>query len=244
MTGTLQGKRVLVTGGHRRLGRAVAEHLARQGAHVAIQFRADVELAGQVARLLGGPAIQAELTDTAQVHALLAQAAAVLGGLDLVVAAAASYEPTDLSKPDMAHVDRVLQTNARAPIDLVLQARPWLAKSADGRAVLFGDLAGVTPFAGYLAHSMAKAALHAGVRALAAELAPEITVNAIVPGAILRAVGMDEAAWQAVLRPVPMASAVAEAVPAIVNAVAYLATCPRFVTGTLHVVDGGRTARW
>lgn len=240
----MQGKRVLVTGGHKRIGRAVAEHLARQGARVVTQYRSEADLARQVAHELGGIAIQAELTDTAQVHALVQQAAAHLQGLDLVVAAAASFEKTDLDAWNPADLDRILHTNARAPIDLVLQARPWLERSADGRAVLFGDLAGVTPFQGYLAHSMAKAALHAGVRALAAELAPGVAVHAVIPGAILPAAGMDDAAWRAVLKRVPMAAEVAGAVDAISHAVAYLATCPRFVTGTLHVVDGGRSGRW
>jgi hypothetical protein len=55
---------------------------------------------------------------------------------------------------------------------------------------------------------------------------------------------MDAQAWQAVLRRVPMAAAVDGAQGAITAAVEYLATCPRYVTGTLHIVDGGRTTQW
>ena len=249
----LLGRRVLVTGGHRRLGRAVALDLAAAGADIAVHHRHAGEEAMAVAqeiRALGRRAVvlQAELTEPARVAALLAHVSGFLGGLDLVVACAASYEPTPVEHLSAADLDRVLTCNARAPIDLVLQARPLLQASPDGRAVIFGDLAGVVPLRGYLAHSMAKAALHAGVQALAAELAPHIVVNAVVPGAVLRPADMRDDAWARVQNAVPMSGLLEHdpeaGVAAIVQAVRHLATRSRFVTGALHRVDGGRSARW
>jgi NAD(P)-dependent dehydrogenase (short-subunit alcohol dehydrogenase family) len=249
----LAGRRVLITAGHKRLGRAVAVHLAGLGADIAIHYRRDADLAhGCVEELqaLGvhALALAAELTDPQQVRALVEDAVAALGGLDLLVAVAASYEPTDVLQTTAADLDRILAANARAPIELVLCCRPHLAQSGDGRAVLFGDLAGVTPLRGYLAHSMAKAALHAGVRGLAAELAPQVTVNAILPGAVLMPENLGELPWQALQRRVPMGSlALADAgepVRAIVQAVEYLATCSRYVTGVLLPIEGGRLACW
>jgi len=249
----LAGRRVLVTGAHRRLGRAVALDLAAAGADIAVHHRhaGDNALAVAAAiRDLGRRAIvvQAELTEPARVAALLAHVAGFFGGLDLVVACAASYEATPVDHVSAADLDRVLSCNARAPVDLVLQAHALLAASPDGRAVIFGDLAGMTPLRGYLAHSMAKAALHAGVRALAAELAPQVVVNAVVPGAVLRPAAMSPEAWSRTQQSVPMAEIVEQdpqaGVLAITQAVRHFATCSRFVTGALHCVDGGRSARW
>jgi NAD(P)-dependent dehydrogenase (short-subunit alcohol dehydrogenase family) len=249
----LQGRVALVTGAHKRLGRAVALGLARSGARVAVHHRHDPELAAQVVAEItanGGEAaaFSADLVDPAQVAALVAAVGARFRRLDVLVACAAGYEPTPVDRVSAADIDRVLALNARAPVDLVLRCRPLLAASGDGRAIVFGDLAGVTPFAGYLAHSMAKAALHAGVRALASELAPDIAVNAVLPGTVLTPEDLSPDAWRQLQARVPMGGMALEdpqaPVDAIVDAVRYLATCGRFVTGTLLPVDGGRTARW
>lgn len=243
----------LVTAGHKRLGRAVALHLAAQGWDLAIQYRRDPELAAEVVDLARdqgrrAAAFAAELTNPQAVQGLVAEVAATFGRLDLVVAAAAGYVATPVAALDAATLDRILAENARAPVDLVLRCADLLRASGDGRAIVFGDLAAVTPFAGYLAHSMAKAALHAGIRGLAAELAPGVVVNGIVPGAVLQPADEDAASWAALQRRVPMgALALAEpeaGVAGIVDAVRYLATCSRYVSGSLVHVDGGRTARW
>ena len=249
----LAGRRVLVTGGHRRLGHAIAQGLGRRGARVVVHWRSGEEAAAAaVAEVCaaGGSAIavQAELTDPAAVARLVEVAAATWGGLDAVVACAASWEPTSVDALDVAQMDRAWAVNARAPVDLVLRARPWLEAGDDGRVVLFGDLGGLVPYRGYLAHSMAKAALHAAVAGLAAELAPGVVVNGIVPGAVLRPDADAPADWAALQRRVPLgAGAVADpAVPVatVVAAVEFLLTCPRYLAGHLLRVDGGRTSRW
>jgi 3-oxoacyl-[acyl-carrier protein] reductase/pteridine reductase len=248
----LTGKRVLVTGGHKRLGRAIAQTLAAAGADVAISWRKDEAAArATVAELqacgVRALAVRAELTETRQVARLIAEVADQFGGLDGVVASAASWRTTPLQDLDAATLDQVLAENARAPVDLLLQAWPWLRRSADGRAIVVGDLAGVLPYRDRLGHSMAKAALHAAVRGLAAELAPTVIVNAVVPGAVLAA-AEDAATWSQRLQRVPMAPlAVADPqlpVAAVCDTVRWLASCPRYVTGQLVAVDGGRLAHW
>lgn len=241
-------QRVLVTGGHKRLGLAIARQLAGQGARVAIQYRRDAELAVVVAKELGGVALQAELTDAGDVERLVAEVGRQLGGLDLLVVCAASWQTSVLASVAGAHLAETLQANAQAPVELILRCRPLLAGSTDGRVVVLGDLAGVTPFRGYLGHSMAKSALHAAVRGLAAELAPEVTVNAVLPGAVLAPDELSADQWRALQRPVPMGELAlrdpAEPVRAVVEAVAWLAGCNRYITGVLLPVDGGRSAKW
>ncbi len=246
-------KKALITGGHKRLGKAIALALAQAGFDVAIHYRHDPQAAQDVvaaARALGrrAVALPAELTDSAALPTLLADAAGHLGGLSLLVLAAASYDPTPIDALNAAQLDLAFAQNARAPVALALAARPWLVASGDGRIVVLGDLAGQTPFHGYLAHSMAKAALHAAVRGLAAELAPDVTVNAIVPGAVLRPDDLPPTSWQRLLAVVPQGHVVAADPAAGADAIAqtavYLAQCSRFVTGAFHHVDGGRSARW
>ncbi len=246
-------KKALVTAGHKRLGRAIALALVEAGYDVAIQFRSDPAAAAEVvaaahARGQRAVALQAELTDSAALPALVAQAAAALDGLSLLVLAAASYDPTPVATLDAVQLDAAFANNARAPVALALAARPWLVASGDGRIVVLGDLAAQIPLAGYLAHSLAKAALHAAVRGLAAELAPAVTVNAVVPGAVLRPDDLPLAAWHRLLDALPQgqvaAADSAAGSHAIADAVLYLAQTSRFVTGTFLTVDGGRTARW
>ncbi len=246
-------KKALITAGHKRLGKAIALALVEAGFDVAVHFRRDPEAAEAVvtaARLAGrrAVALHAELTDSESLPALVAGAAEGLGGLSLLVLAAADYTPTPIDALSAAQLDRAFAQNARAPVELALAARAQLTASGDGRVVILGDLAAQIPLHGYLAHSLAKAALHAAVRGLAAELAPEILVNAVVPGAVLRPDDLPESAWQRLLDVVPQGAVVA-ADPAagsraIAETVVYLSTCSRFLTGTFVTVDGGRTARW
>ena len=250
---TVHGQKILITSGHKRIGRALALHLGRQGAVIAVHYRHDPEAAAEVVMELASfgahaLAVQAELTDPQSVRAMLQFCGQSLGGLDAVVAAAANYVPTDLDRPDAAHFDSVWANNARAPVDLILAAEPWLTRSGDGRAVIIGDLAGITPFFGYSAHSMAKAALHNGVLALAAELAPAIAVNAVLPGAVLKPKARTAAQWQQLQEHVPQGSlALADPdlpVRALADAVQFLITCERYISGVLLPVDGGRLTRW
>lgn len=249
----MAGRVALVTGGHRRLGKAIALSLGRQGFDVAISYRNGAELAHQAVRELQAlgvraTAVAAELTDSQQVRELVDQVADQLGGLDAVIASAASYRPTPLALLDAQQLDRVLVENARAPVELLLSAAPLLRASGDGRAVLLGDLAGITPFRGYLAHSMAKAALHAAVAGLAAEWAPQILVGGVAPGAVMQPEELADPDWRRLQAQVPMGKVAMDQpevpVEAVCAAVLWWLTCPRYAGGQVLRVDGGRSARW
>lgn len=243
----------VVTGGHKRVGRAVALWLAQAGADVAVLFRNDSGAAAEVVQAATGMgrralAVQVELTDSAAVGRALRLVAHDLGGIDWLIGAAASFEPTPLDTLGADTLDRVLQNNARAPVDLVLQALPFLRESADPRVVLFGDLAAERPFGGYLAHSMAKAALHAAVRGLAAELGPAVAVNGVAPGAVLAPADLSPNEWRRLQDRAPQgAHALRDPglpLAAVTETVGFLLTCPRYLTGQIVPVDGGRSARW
>jgi len=235
------------------LGRAITLALAQAGYDVCIHHRHHPEQAATAAaevRATGRRAtvVCGELSDTQQVRAVIEHALHHLHGLDLVVACAASYRTTDPEHASADHLDQVLAENARGPVDLLMQVYPHLHSSRDGRAIVVGDLAGLTPFRGYLAHSMAKAAVHMAVRSLAVEWAPHVLVNAVVPGAVLPPETMPASQWAGLQTRVPLGGEVLRnpqlPVQAVADAVLWLARAPRFVTGQLIPVDGGRTARW
>ncbi len=249
----LAGKRILVFGGHRRLGRAIALDLARKGADITLTCRHSVgDAEATVATILAtGGSAQWRRCDLAS-HADIADAvAAVLtsrGGLDAVVVCAASYRPGGAEPAAGTDAPEILHENAWAPVQAALAARAALQACGDGRVVLLGDLAGVRPYRGYLAHSMAKAAVHHAVAGLAVELAPEILVNGVAPGAVLRPDDHPEQDWARLQRKNPLGAAALQdpelPVRAVCAAVAFFLTCPRFVTGQVLAVDGGRSAQW
>ncbi|MBM4345060.1 MAG: SDR family oxidoreductase [Deltaproteobacteria bacterium] len=249
----LSGKRILIVGGARRLGRAIALELSCGGADVTLTCRfsvADAQSAVADIQARGGSAQwrRCDLANRAEIAAAVETVLTTRGGLDAVVVCAASYRPTPIG-PD-AHVDAldVLDENAWAPVQVALAARPALCASGDGRVVLLGDLAGVRPYRGYLAHSMAKAALHHAVAGLAVELAPGVLVNGVAPGAVLRPEDLSVDDWTRLQRKNPLGEAAIDdallPVRAVCAAVSFFLTCPRFVTGQILAVDGGRSARW
>lgn len=243
----LAGRRVLVTGGHKRIGQVASLLCGRMGADVVVHYREDAAAAAQtVAELLQlqvrAVCVHAELTDSAQVADLIRKSVEALGGLDTLIVAAASFERTPIRQCDAAAIDRNLHNNARAPVDLILQSRMALTKNRLGRVIVFGDLAAQKPLKDYVAHSMAKAALHAAVLALAAELAPQIAINAIVPGAVLQPAPMSEETWQNILAKVPMGVQLQRdpraGVQAIEQALAFFLTAGAFVSGVLLPIHG------
>lgn len=250
---SIAGKSVLVTGGHKRLGRAIALHLARHGADIVISWRRDPDQAQETLALLHQTGIRAsafacDLTASPQIEALVAHAVAFLGRLDAVVASAASFVPTGLDTTSLAQLPAIMAANATGPLQLALAARAHLTRCGDGRLVLLGDMAGTRPLRGYLGHSMAKAALHNAVMGLAAELAPAIVVNCVAPGAVLRPAEHSEEHWRKLVARNPLGALALRdgqlPVAAVAAAVEFFLACPPYITGqTLHV-DGGRSAVW
>ncbi len=143
-----------------------------------------------------------------------------------------------LAETDAALWDASMNLNARAGMLLTREAAPEL-KARRGRVVLVSDFLAVFPARNYVAHSASKAAVEGLVRALAVELAPEVSVNGVAPGTVLVPEGT----------PLDQAERWARQVPAkrngdpedVAAAVVFLCTGPAFVTGQTLRVDGGRS---
>ncbi|MGA7157522.1 MAG: SDR family NAD(P)-dependent oxidoreductase [Acidobacteriaceae bacterium] len=235
----LAGRRALVTGGAKRIGRALAMALAEAGADVAITYRGsqlqaqDTVLALQA---FGGKALalQCDIRDEGSVRDAVEAAAAQMGGLDLLVNNAGAFETVALEKISVAEWDAMFEVNTRGPFLVAKAAHPHL-KAARGRVVNIGSLGGLHPWATHGHYCTSKAALHMLSYTMAKAWAPEISVNCVAPGMIV--MGEVNPAYDEFARKTPMQrNGRAEDVAA---AVMFFATGPHFITGQLMAVDGG-----
>jgi pteridine reductase len=239
---SLHGKRALVTGAGQRVGQAIALALGAQGMHVAVHYRESRQgaehTAAGVARS-GGRALllSADLSNRDAARDLVDAAVAGLGGLDLVVASAASFERVALEDVDDAAWDRSLDLNLGSPFALVQQAIPAL-RAARGSVVFITCSSASVPMRNYLPYVVSKGALKHLMKTLALELAPDVRVNAVAPGTVMPPDSYDAEAIARLARAIPLARVGSP--QDIAQAVVFLASSP-FVTGHELSVDGGRS---
>jgi pteridine reductase len=238
----LRGRRALVTGAGRRVGRAIALELGKAGVKVGVHYHQSRNGALETCRLireLGGEAapLEADLSDLAQARALADRAVGELGGLDILVASAGTFERIAYETLDDASFARSLELNVAAPFALVHQASSVL-RAARGSVVFITCSSATVPFRNHLPYVVSKGALRHLMRTLSLELAPEVRVNAVAPGLVLPADDMSPEDLARMTGRIPLGrSGTPEDVAA---AVVYLCGAP-FVTGQELVVDGGRT---
>ena len=237
---SLTNATALVTGGGRRLGRAIALGLAGAGASVVVHYgqsSAEADAVAAEARAFGVPAatVQADLGVPAEAEALVDRAAQAAGGPITILVNSASIFPSD-TVLDLAPADlqRDVQVNAVAPLLLArsLAAGPQatdVVNLLDSRIADYDRL--------HAAYHLSKRMLFTLTRMLALELAPRVRVNAVAPGLILPPPGADESflRQQAHTNPLNRHGSAED----IVSAVLFLLRSP-FVTGQVIFVDGGR----
>lgn len=244
----LAGKWALVTGAGRRVGAAIARALHGQGAGVAIHYRGSAADATELARELNcvrpgsALAIQADLHDTGKLGNLVEAVVRHGGRLDVLVNNASSFYPTPLAGITEAQWSDLLGTNLKAPLFLAQAALPHL-KATKGVIVNIVDIHAVRPLKDHTMYGAAKAGLAFLTRALARDLAPDIRVNGVAPGAILWPEGgVSDQMRDVVLKQIPL-KRVGE--PAdIAGCVLYLVRDAHYVTGQIIAVDGGRSVGW
>jgi pteridine reductase len=235
---------ILVTGGARRVGAAIARRLHAAGCAVAIHYRSSADEAEALAEELNAVransahtfagALEIDDTPPALVSAVLAH----FGRLDGLVNNASAFYPTPIGETTAAHWDDLFAANARAPFFLAQAATPAL-RAAHGAIVNIVDIYAERPLAGHVVYSMAKAALVMLTQALAKDLAPEVRVNAVAPGAILwPASGKPEEAAEALIAKTPLSR---KGEPEdVAEAVRWLLLDAHYTTGQVIRVDGGR----
>lgn len=243
----LTGKVALVTGGAKRVGRAVALHLAEAGCDVAITYRSSGEEAAATAEAIERRgrrawALRADLARAEAVEPLGRALIEATGRVDVLVNNASVFEPTAWGELEEAGWQRQMTINALSPVLLTQALGRELAANEGGRVVNFADIHVMgRPRRGYLAYEASKAALAAATESLAIELAPAVTVNAVAPGVVAWAEQIEEPEREAYLRRVPLERAGTPEDAA--RTVVYLARDADYVTGQVIRVDGGRWLR-
>jgi NAD(P)-dependent dehydrogenase (short-subunit alcohol dehydrogenase family) len=245
---TLAGATALITGG-KRIGAAVAIELAQRGMDVALSFnrsRREADDTADAIRAAGRRAFvfAADLSQGPACEALVTEAAAALGRLDVLINMASVYASVPLEATDEAAWDRVVDVDLKAAYLCARAAIPYMRAAGGGRIVNFADwvaASGRPRYRGFLPYYVAKRGVIGLTEALALELAADrILVNAIAPGPILAPEGSSDDEAAAVEAATPLGRWGGE--DEIVRAVAFLLETG-FTTGETIRVDGGRHIR-
>jgi pteridine reductase len=260
---TMDRKAVLVTGGARRVGAGIVRALHAAGADVIVHCNRSLADAQRLAAELerqrpqSVAIVEGDLREFSALAPLVEKAASRFGRLDGLVNNASSFHATPLETLDSQAWEDLIGTNLRAPLFLAQAAAAHLRRTR-GAIVNLVDIHAERPLAGFLAYSVAKSGLAGLTRALALELAPEVRVNGVAPGAILWPEIEESAGGSADGRAEKTG---AEAFPPrereritvqtplrrtgtpedVAGAVKYLLFDAPFVTGQVLAVDGGRS---
>jgi pteridine reductase len=240
----LAGKVALVTGAGHRVGRTLALALGARGARIAIHYHASAREAEETlrqARARGGEGalFPADLGDAAAAKGLADRVVTRLGQLDILVNCAAIMVRASIEETTVEQWDAIFGLNLRSYFFVAQGAIPHL-RSARGKIVNLADVGGMEPWPRYAAHSISKSGVVMLTKVLALGLAPDITVNAISPGAVLPPDTWDEASRQHLVQTTPLKRL--GSAEDVAGALLYLLDAD-YVTGEVLVVDGGRLIR-
>ena len=235
----------LVTGGARRIGAAIVRRLHADGYDIALHYRhssADAQaLATPLTAARPGSVLllQADLDDVAKAVGLVDATVAHFGRLAALVNNASAFFPTTIGATSAAQWESLFAANVRAPFFLAQAAAAHLRR-ARGAIVNLVDIHGERPLPDHAVYGASKAALIHMTSALALDLAPDVRVNAVAPGAILWPEnGKDVAAQARLIDATPLARIGTP--EEIAEAVRWLLRDATYCTGQVIRVDGGRT---
>jgi len=236
----------LVTGGARRLGRALALALAEAGFDIAIHYGGSAEAAAATAaeiRALGRRAVtlRADLAREAETATLLPAATAALGPLGVLVNNASTFERDEWHDATRATWDQHIEPNLRAPFVLAQAFAGALPPEAEGLVLNMLDerVWSLTPH--FVSYTVSKAGLWALTQSLALALAPRIRVNAIGPGPALPSPRQSQAQFDAQCASVPLRRGTS---PAEIGRAALAILALPAMTGQMIALDGGQHLQW
>jgi pteridine reductase len=239
----LAGRWAVVTGGHVRVGHAISLALVQLRMNIIVTYRTSPDAAEKAVAEFQALGVQAhafavDMADAAAVVCVADDMAALAGSsLAVLVNSASIYKATPLGEISAAQWDDLMAINLRAPFLLSQRLGLAIKAAGGGHIVNIGDWAAMHPYRGYLPYLISKAGIVQMTRALALELAPEVQVNCVCPGAVLPPENTTpaEAAELEAATPLHRLGSPEE----IAHAVRYFVESD-FATGAILTVDGGR----
>lgn len=239
-----KGRVALVTGGARRVGRALVQALADRGARVAVHHHDSPEdaatlISALTARGIEAAAFRSDLRQPDSPAQLIADVASHFGSLDILVNSAAIMVRSPLDEITAESWDDTFALNLRAPFFCARAAAHAMGERG-GVIVNLADLAGIEAWPAYAAHGISKAGVIHMTRVLARILAPRVRVNAIAPGAVLLPEHWSAEDAAHLVRTTPLGRIGSP--EDVAHAMLYLIEAD-YVTGDLVIVDGGRHIR-
>lgn len=242
---TLDGKVILITGAARRIGARIAQRLHAQGANIILHYRSSRAEADALRQELqrqradSVALVNADLQATADLPRLIEDAVAAFGRLDALINNASAFYPTPIGAVSESQWDELLGINLKAPFFLSQTAAAQL-RQCHGSIVNLVDVHAERPLQDHPVYSITKAGLVMMTKALAAELGPQVRVNAVAPGAILWPQNEpDETEKQQILQRTFLKR---RGDPDdIAGAVLFLIRDAGYMTGQVLTIDGGRS---
>ncbi len=239
----LAGRTALVTGGAKRVGRALALALAEKGCRIAITYHrsrteADSAVREIERRGVEGFAVRADQTDPAQVKSAIRAVLRRFGAVDILINNASSFYPTPLEKTTVSQWEDLLNSNLAGPWWFAQALGPLMKRRGFGKILNIADVAVLSPWSDYLPYTIAKGGVVTMTLGLAKALSPQVQVNAIAPGPILFPPGLPAAQKKKAIEKTLLKRAGSP--EDIVAAALFFLEGSDFVTGVVLPVDGGR----
>jgi pteridine reductase len=237
----LHGSVALVTGGAHRLGRAIALALGQAGANVVVHYNSSAAQAqavlGELAALgVQGASVAGDLSRVAEAERVVDTAVARWGRLDVLVNNAGIWGSTPIGTVTTERWSELIDTNLRSAFFVAQRATPAL-RAAGGAIVNIADVGALMPWRNHTPYLISKGGIITLTEALAIDLAPEVRVNAVAPGAVLLPDDWKPEQVERATRNVPLKRLGQP--EDVAQAVLYLAQAD-YVTGVVLPVDGGR----
>ena len=238
-------KTIFVTGGAKRIGKAIIKLFAKDGWKVIIHYNSSKEAADDLAAEINNSnansavTVQGNLDVKEDVEKIISEVLDVFPSIDLLINNASTFHPTPIDDISEDHWEKLIGSNLKGPMFLIKGLKQKL-KESNGSIINITDTNLSKGVANYSIYSAAKAGLEAITKGLARELAPEIKVNAIAPGAMLEPtdVTWTEEQKNKVIDTIPLKRMGSE--KDIAETVKFLADS-EYITGQIIKVDGGRS---
>ena len=240
----LQGQVALVTGGGKRIGRAIALTLGRAGADVIVNYNQSRDGAMETVREIEAMgvrsvALRADVSRPKQVTAMFRSIEKKFGRLDVLVNNAGVFFPKTWDELEEKDFDDVLGANLKGPFFCAQAAARMMMRAGKGNIINISSLGGLQAWPSYMHYCASKAGVISLTRTLAKALAPKIRVNSVAPGTILFPDEKLTARTRKSIRSTPLGKA--GTADDIAQMVLFLATHSDFITGQIFVVDGGKS---